>query len=195
MSTAEPTDVRPVRGVQPQRRASAWSRTRTRCSRWPGHTAPLIQEDVRAMAGLEVEGEDQAGFIDPELFGDIPDVFTAFTFDAVQTVLRDGETFSSKGYEDVMGQVMGHTILEMDEPEHHTYRGHRAAGVQPQDDGALGGRGDHADRRRAHRRVHRPRPRRARPRAHVPVPGARDRPPARASHAKTCRSSTGWRSS
>jgi cytochrome P450 len=86
-------------------------------------TAPLIQEDVRAMAGLEVEGEDQAGFIDPELFGEIPDVFTAFTYDAVQTVLRDGETFSSKGYEDVMGQVMGHTILEMDEPEHHTYRG------------------------------------------------------------------------
>jgi cytochrome P450 len=75
------------------------------------------------MAGLEVQGEDQAGFIDPELFGEIPDVFTAFTFDAVQTVLRDGETFSSKGYEDVMGQVMGHTILEMDEPEHHTYRG------------------------------------------------------------------------
>jgi cytochrome P450 len=86
-------------------------------------TAPLIQEDVRAMAGLEVEGEDQAGFVDPELFGDIPDVFTAFTYDAVQAVLRDGDTFSSKGYEDVMGQVMGHTILEMDEPEHHTYRG------------------------------------------------------------------------
>ena len=59
----------------------------------------------------------------PELFGEIPDVYTAFTFDAVQTVLRDGEIFSSKGYEDVMGQVMGHTILEMDEPEHHTYRG------------------------------------------------------------------------
>ena len=86
-------------------------------------TAPLIQEDVRAMAGLEVEGENQGGFIDPELFGDIPDVFTAFTFDAAQAVLRDGETFSSKGYADVMGQVMGHTILEMDEPEHHTYRG------------------------------------------------------------------------
>jgi cytochrome P450 len=86
-------------------------------------TAPLIQEDVRAMAGLEVEGENQGGFIDPALFGDIPDVFTAFTFDAAQTVLRDGETFSSKGYADVMGQVMGHTILEMDEPEHHTYRG------------------------------------------------------------------------
>jgi cytochrome P450 len=84
---------------------------------------PLIQEDVRAAAGLEVDGGDEAMFVDPELFGDLPDVFTAFSFDAVQTVLRDGETFSSKGYADVMGRVMGHTILEMDEPEHHTYRG------------------------------------------------------------------------
>ncbi len=50
-------------------------------------------------------------------------VFTAFGFDAVQQVLKDGETFSSKGYADVMGEVMGHTILEMDEPEHHLYRG------------------------------------------------------------------------
>jgi cytochrome P450 len=84
---------------------------------------PLIQEDVRATAGLEVDGEDQASFVEPELFGDLPDVFTAFSYDAVQTVLRDGETFSSRGYADVMGKVMGHTILEMDEPEHHTYRG------------------------------------------------------------------------
>ncbi len=52
-----------------------------------------------------------------------PEVFTAFSYDAVQAVLRDGETFSSAGYADVMGAVMGHTILEMDEPEHHTYRG------------------------------------------------------------------------
>ncbi len=85
--------------------------------------APVIQEDVRAMAGLEVEGEDQAGFMDFELFGEIPDVFTAFTYDAAQAVLRDGDLFSSQGYAVVMGEVMGHTILEMDEPEHHTYRG------------------------------------------------------------------------
>jgi cytochrome P450 len=50
-------------------------------------------------------------------------VFTAFGYDAVQQVLKDGETFSSKGYADIMGEVMGHTILEMDEPEHHLYRG------------------------------------------------------------------------
>jgi cytochrome P450 len=50
-------------------------------------------------------------------------VFTAYGFDAVQQVLKDGETFSSAGYADVMGPVFGHSILEMDEPEHHTYRG------------------------------------------------------------------------
>jgi cytochrome P450 len=50
-------------------------------------------------------------------------IFTAYSFDAVQHVLKDGEAFSSKGYADVMGQVLGHSILEMDEPEHHLYRG------------------------------------------------------------------------
>src|SRR5262249_38373957 len=50
-------------------------------------------------------------------------LFTAYGFDAVQQVLKDGETFSSQGYAQVMGQVLGHSILEMDEPEHHLYRG------------------------------------------------------------------------
>jgi cytochrome P450 len=50
-------------------------------------------------------------------------VFTAYGFDAVQQVLKDGDTFSSAGYADVMGPVFGHSILEMDEPEHHTHRG------------------------------------------------------------------------
>jgi len=50
-------------------------------------------------------------------------VYTAYGFDAVQQVLKDGEAFSSKGYADVMGKVLGHSILEMDEPEHHLYRG------------------------------------------------------------------------
>ena len=55
--------------------------------------------------------------------GDNVSVFTAYGFDAVQQVLKDGETFSSAGYADIMGPVFGHSILEMDEPEHHTYRG------------------------------------------------------------------------
>jgi cytochrome P450 len=92
--------------------------------------APLIKEDLRSVGSADGTVDTEHGaasdaaddgpdFVD---LGDIPDVFTAFTFDAVQAVLRDGDTFSSKGYEQVMGQVMGHTILEMDEPEHHTYR-------------------------------------------------------------------------
>jgi cytochrome P450 len=56
--------------------------------------------------------------------GDVDiNVFTAYGFDAVQQVLKDGDTFSSAGYAEVVGAVMGHTILEMDEPQHHTYRG------------------------------------------------------------------------
>jgi cytochrome P450 len=51
------------------------------------------------------------------------EVFTAYGFDAVQQVLKDGDTFSSAGYSDIMGPVFGHSILEMDEPEHHLYRG------------------------------------------------------------------------
>jgi cytochrome P450 len=69
----------------------------------------------------------EADLLDPDGTADTrpaaPEVFTAFSYDAVQAVLRDGETFSSAGYGEVMGAVMGHTILEMDEPEHHTYRG------------------------------------------------------------------------
>jgi cytochrome P450 len=53
---------------------------------------------------------------------DIPKLFQATTYDAVHEVLRDGVRFSSSGYAEVMGAVMGHTILEMDEPEHHSYR-------------------------------------------------------------------------
>lgn len=73
---------------------------------------PVLKENLEA-ALLDPDGDAEPG----------PEVFTAFSYDAVQTVLRDGETFSSAGYAEVMGVVMGHTILEMDEPEHHTYRG------------------------------------------------------------------------
>jgi cytochrome P450 len=51
-----------------------------------------------------------------------PGLVTAASYDAVFEVLRDGRRFSSAGYAEIMGQVMGRTILQMDEPEHHTYR-------------------------------------------------------------------------
>lgn len=48
--------------------------------------------------------------------------YTVLSYRGVEQVLRDHETFSSSGYAASMGVVMGHTILEMDEPEHHRYR-------------------------------------------------------------------------
>ena len=68
------------------------------------------------MMGLDADAE--LGF-DP---ADVPPLYTVSSYDAVQEVLRDGVRFSSSGYAEVMGAVMGHTILEMDEPEHHAYR-------------------------------------------------------------------------
>jgi cytochrome P450 len=52
----------------------------------------------------------------------VKELFSVLSHDAVAQVLRDGETFTSTVYENLMGLVMGHTILEMDEPEHSRYR-------------------------------------------------------------------------
>ncbi len=108
-------------------------------------------------------------------------VFTAYSFDAVQQVLKDGETFSSHGYADVMGKVLGHSILEMDEPEHHLYRGlvqqafSRKAMEAWERELVRDVVNEHidafVDRSRQARRP--------RARAHVPVPRRRDRPAAR----------------
>ena len=46
------------------------------------------------------------------------DSFNAYSYEAVRTVLSDNSAFSSAAYKDVIGVVMGHTILEMDAPEH-----------------------------------------------------------------------------
>jgi cytochrome P450 len=50
--------------------------------------------------------------------------FTAFSYAAVERVFREASTFSSRTAENEgMELVMGHTILNMDEPEHRAYRG------------------------------------------------------------------------
>lgn len=50
-------------------------------------------------------------------------VYTALSYDAVTQVLRaGGRPFSSQQYASTIGIVMGHSILEMDEPEHAKYR-------------------------------------------------------------------------
>ena len=51
-----------------------------------------------------------------------PPSVTVFGFDEVVQVLKDNETYSSGIYEGVMGEVMGRTILQMDEPEHRISR-------------------------------------------------------------------------
>lgn len=53
---------------------------------------------------------------------DRPPPVTVFGFDEAAQVLRDNETYSSTVYEEIMGPVMGRTILQMDEPEHRLYR-------------------------------------------------------------------------
>lgn len=97
--------------------------------------APVLKQDVGAMVREQEGLEGQAGLVDADKVSrnvssapapattELPDVYTAFTYDAVQAVLRDGDVFSSSGYAQAIGAVMGHTILEMDEPEHHLYRG------------------------------------------------------------------------
>ncbi|MEX2205544.1 MAG: cytochrome P450 [Myxococcota bacterium] len=58
------------------------------------------------------------------LFGaEPPPFFIALSHDAVAEILRDGERFPSAGYARTIGLVLGHSILEMDEPEHARVRG------------------------------------------------------------------------
>ena len=72
----------------------------------PVHTGPIDLGD----------GEDLTP--DPSK----PPPATVLGFDEVVQVLRDCETYSSEIYADVMGIVMGRTILQMDEPEHKKIR-------------------------------------------------------------------------
>jgi cytochrome P450 len=84
-------------------------------------TVPVMEADFRSMMGMMgggIGGEGGTGaFLDQ-----IEHSVVVFGFDEVQEVLRDGDTYSSKLYEHLMGPLMGHSILEMDEPEHHRYR-------------------------------------------------------------------------
>src|SRR6266851_8306603 len=77
-----------------------WARLRSK--------TPVLQQDPREIFGLAD---------DVELPDDLPPTFQVVSLDGVLQVLRDQVAFSSKGYEMSMGVVMGHTILEMDEPE------------------------------------------------------------------------------
>jgi cytochrome P450 len=49
-------------------------------------------------------------------------LFTVYSYDAVSAVLADNDTFSSSAYGEVIGVVIGRSLLEMDEPDHRAYR-------------------------------------------------------------------------
>jgi cytochrome P450 len=91
----------------------------------------VVRDPYPKFAELRAECPVHRGRLHRE-FGlpDMPEVmssgtgeyFTALSWEAVSQVLLDGQTFSSSGYAESMGLVMGHSILEMDEPEHRQYR-------------------------------------------------------------------------
>jgi len=84
---------------------SAWAELRAR--------APVQEVSVSELFDL---GDDV------EIPDDVPPTYQVLSYEGVSQVLRDGQTFSSQFYAATMGTVMGHSILEMDEPEHHHYR-------------------------------------------------------------------------
>lgn len=49
-------------------------------------------------------------------------VFSALSFDAVNTVFRDGRSFNSSGYDTTIGLFTGRTILAMEGKEHRDHR-------------------------------------------------------------------------
>ena len=74
--------------------------------------APVHELDLREEYGLDDDVEFE-----------LPPAYIVLSYDGVSMAIRDADTFSSSFYSDTMGAVMGHSILEMDEPEHHLYRG------------------------------------------------------------------------
>src|ERR1700683_4108193 len=104
-STAMPFDPYELKDVVGGTIRDPYPRLHEMCRESPVHTGPI---DLG-------EGADP---LDPSR----PPPVTVFGFDEVVQVPRDNETFSSCVYTDVMGMVMGRTILEMDEPEHRAIR-------------------------------------------------------------------------
>lgn len=79
---------------------------------------PLLRE-LRKKAAVH-PGWPEMGV--PEDGPDGKKTFTAYSFDAVKAVFTDNIAFSTRIYEDMVRPLQGPTILEMQEPEHATYR-------------------------------------------------------------------------
>ena len=57
--------------------------------------------------------------------------FNVLGHDEVMAVLRDHETYSSKVLAEIMGPMLGHTLVAMDEPEHRAHRALVAPAFRP----------------------------------------------------------------
>jgi cytochrome P450 len=68
---------------------------------------------------------------DETLEGDDDQWFSVLGHDEVMAVLRDHETYSSQVLAEIMGPMLGHTMIAMDEPEHRTHRALVAPAFRP----------------------------------------------------------------
>lgn len=84
-----------------------------------GGSPYLLLRELRRASAVHPGWPDLGRIGNPE--GETP-MFCAYSYDAVRTVFSDSTIFSSRIYEAITGPLMGPTILEMDEPEHRTYR-------------------------------------------------------------------------
>lgn len=85
-----------------------------------GQPAPYAKyAELRTESAVH-EGLPHLGM--PGNSGDTPPVFSVYSYDAAVEALLDTETFSSAAYHDMIGKVMGRSVIEMDPPEHREYR-------------------------------------------------------------------------
>lgn len=84
----------------------------------PGSPYPMFAE-LRA-AGAVHPGIPDLGVT--EQVQGMPPTFSVYSYDAVSEVLSDPATYSSIAYAEVIGSVIGRSLIEMDPPEHRGYR-------------------------------------------------------------------------
>ncbi|MCP9273026.1 cytochrome P450 [Mycolicibacterium arenosum] len=85
-----------------------------------GQPAPYVTyHDLRSESPVHA-GLPHLGM--PGNSADTPPVFSVYSYDAAVQALLDTGTFSSAAYHDMIGKVMGRSVIEMDPPEHREYR-------------------------------------------------------------------------
>ena len=82
---------------------------------------PLAEAAARGpvMVGSPI---DQDMPMDVQIASDTPQAITVLGYDEATAVLEDPETFTSELYKDIIGIVMGHSMLEMNGEEHTRHR-------------------------------------------------------------------------